>query len=282
MSSAPSIEELIADRKSAFSTHCIGLAALTLYFCDYIQSFEAEVGLIWGKSWTLGKVLFFMLRYLTAFDVIFGNYLDDLYWIAPEKYGPIAFPSSVVANVFALVVPYSQLGVFFLCIYCLLGAKKKWKITFIVLFTLMGIFSATLMINHLVRVAIKASDTSLFRVIGNYWVFARNLIVFMIGSAAIYKRYRDSVKGADANGESIANCYRASGWPILLSWGPRNESLGVYLLHTWVPGRNQSSGLLWEHWPRAQYDFRMPYAHQPQEDHQRARDASWELFCYAV
>ncbi|TEB29817.1 hypothetical protein FA13DRAFT_1775132, partial [Coprinellus micaceus] len=63
----------------------------------------------------------------------------------------------------------------------------------------MAIFSGTLMINHLVRMKNQSSDTSLFQVIGNYWVFARNLaalpgmltpvpVVFFIGTVALYTR----------------------------------------------------------------------------------------------
>ncbi|KAJ3548212.1 hypothetical protein NMY22_g1339 [Coprinellus aureogranulatus] len=73
--------------------------------------------------------------------------------------------------------------------------------------------STSLMINHLVATSRKETIHSIFRVIGNYFVFARHLCVFMLGATALYKHCRGhNLRDVEGSGRvSIISTLRRDG-----------------------------------------------------------------------
>jgi len=74
-----SIADLLKLLQTAFQDvrnirYC-ALAATSIGVYDYIVTFGQEVDLVWKSRWSIGKVLFFIMRYYTlTFDLIYYNY----------------------------------------------------------------------------------------------------------------------------------------------------------------------------------------------------------------
>ncbi|KAF9560656.1 hypothetical protein CPC08DRAFT_818130 [Agrocybe pediades] len=71
------LHELFEGLKNVQSSRYAHLAAGSMIVYDQLITFDQEVNLIWRESFSIGKVLFLMIRYyalaVTAFD-FYGQY----------------------------------------------------------------------------------------------------------------------------------------------------------------------------------------------------------------
>ncbi|RXW11175.1 hypothetical protein EST38_g14680 [Candolleomyces aberdarensis] len=103
----------------------IQMASYATYLSYYFETIDDEVSSIWPEPWRLGKILFLMTRY-SVIGRIFFEFFNGPF---PSEL-PISLKScevlNIIGNVFGIIQVYSAVASVLLCLYALLGAKKKW------------------------------------------------------------------------------------------------------------------------------------------------------------
>ncbi|RXW18147.1 hypothetical protein EST38_g7708 [Candolleomyces aberdarensis] len=104
--------------------------------------FREEVEKIWSQRWMLGKILFLLTQYSTLLGIIPYIVLQDRIHI-----GAMDFKACLglywFTNIMMMIVSHSAEASLWLCLYALLGTKKRYLILFTTLFLLFVISSAT-------------------------------------------------------------------------------------------------------------------------------------------
>ncbi|KAJ3535382.1 hypothetical protein NMY22_g6519 [Coprinellus aureogranulatus] len=236
MADATSVVEAVEELRYQQITVCVTIATTALFICDYFATFEEEVAYIWPSPWRLGKILFNLTRYHGAQSLIVGwIYLLAVFenW---DPTGPLQYRLLVLDNVTGLVRGYLQAGVLFLGIYALLGVRKAYKIALIVVYLAMFALSTTLMTSHIVVTsdANNPTPTSIYRIIGNYWVLCRELLILLIGGIAVYMRYKPYRLAPSGIGKppSLLNIIRRDG----LLWLFPMLFLNLWACVAYMPG----------------------------------------------
>ncbi|KAF6751905.1 hypothetical protein DFP72DRAFT_467939 [Ephemerocybe angulata] len=177
------------------------ISAYTAYISHYFETLADEVGLIWPERWMLGKVLFLLTRYSVFLRIIF-----ELFGSFPSEL-PLSVETcaalSLVAYAMSTIVTYSAIGSILLCMYALLGARRKWLP--LCLFPFFG----SLIVNVVgvtldFRSSTPFSDPNLpstykcnFSASDRRWwtmsaynILARDIWMLLLGGLTIYLRYR--------------------------------------------------------------------------------------------
>ncbi|KAJ3505762.1 hypothetical protein NMY22_g17467 [Coprinellus aureogranulatus] len=214
-SDVPSVEIAISETQSAITAYYTDIAAGTLFMCDWISSLHAEVILVWRWRWTLGKTIFLLLWYGTALYVAFIAFADIADWKAFVTGTPVgqATPCDRVdyspeAQTGLIRIAYcvqrrgggaSLSAVSYMLDVYPWAPQSHESVEDRSLRGICASVSISLMINHLVSTSQWAPFVvlspirllmmedwvakggnqdithSLFRIIGNYFVFARHL-----------------------------------------------------------------------------------------------------------
>ncbi|TEB29830.1 hypothetical protein FA13DRAFT_596837 [Coprinellus micaceus] len=174
------------------------------YTFAIISPRSRKVRYIWSGNRTLAKVLYVHLRYLTLIFTGVAE-LESMSLSCALSGGTMDFGFLALMNVEAFVRAYLQHGIFVLCVYGLFGATKTSKVACIAIYVINATISFTLMVNHVIQnghpAAGRTETMTVYRIVANYWVFARNTGILLLGAFALYRRYHaDQVPRSDTRG----------------------------------------------------------------------------------
>ncbi|KAJ2922658.1 hypothetical protein H1R20_g14443, partial [Candolleomyces eurysporus] len=167
----------------------IKVASYVTYLSYYFETMDDEVSVIWPEPWRLGKILFLMT----------GTLPSEL---------PMSLKSceviNTVGNAIGIVQTFSAVASILLCLYALLGAKKKW------LFAIFVPYFCSLTV-HIVGFTFHNTSGSAVRspylpetfkctftsrdpkgfMMSAYNILVRDGLTALFGVLTFYKRYRD-------------------------------------------------------------------------------------------
>ncbi|RXW13802.1 hypothetical protein EST38_g12052 [Candolleomyces aberdarensis] len=180
----------------------VKLASYITYLSYYFEIMDDEVSVIWPEPWRLGKILFLMTRYS-----VFARIILELFGAFPSEL-PISLKScevvNIVGNAFGIVQTFSAVASILLCLYALLGAKKKW------LFAIFAPYFCSFTV-HIVGITLHFTSGSAVRspylpetfkctftsgdpkgfTMSAYNILVRDGLTALFGVLTFYKRYRD-------------------------------------------------------------------------------------------
>ncbi|TEB33977.1 hypothetical protein FA13DRAFT_1789759 [Coprinellus micaceus] len=213
---------------------------------DYFHTLEDEVQYIWPERWTLGKILFLATRYFTLASgpyVCWVSFINGNSRITEKEY--LIHIDTI--NVVTVLTTYLPTATLLLCLHALLGAGRKAGYAILAAYVGMLATSCTLMGNHLSLSYLTPSPyptlypyeyqarTWAFRIAGNYWLFARELCMFLFGCFVMYRRYRSYIRRqleAGAQNDWILNVIRRDGAIYYIA----SLVVTLYTCITYTPG----------------------------------------------
>ncbi|KAJ2929053.1 hypothetical protein H1R20_g8045, partial [Candolleomyces eurysporus] len=125
----------------------VSLSFDTAYVYHYSTTLDDEVNRIWPEKWGTGKILFLVTRYAMLGSVVF-DFLRDrpLYVMLPLK---MCKASLLLINLMPFLSIIAAEASLWLCMYALLGAKRRYLAILMAIFATFAISCLVLMLIEL-------------------------------------------------------------------------------------------------------------------------------------